>query len=356
VRRTQDKVLLVLFVVVGFVETAVPQNDLPVAPIEAIQLYGLTNVYLLRNPRMEVAVFPAAGRFAVTRFGDGEGVHRLETNLLAKAGSPSADWVNIGGDWLWPVAQSRWAKAFGREWPPPPCVDGSPWEAAAWVCADNRLECTLRRKVGDPLNIDIARTLVLDSKEALLTIRQRIQRTAASDIPVTLWGISQFDRPEDIVMPVDDSGRDGALHRLGFDPLPSNIVFACSASRVLRVSEGTEHKVGSSSARTWIAGRRSRVLLLVRSQQDDPSPRFPDSGCGVELYANRGLGYAELETFGSEKPLQPGESIANVVTLECHLLPAELAACELSEEVRHRVGEIPPPASAGSASSPPATP
>jgi hypothetical protein len=315
-------------------------DELPVEPLQAVERFGHTNALILCNPKLDVVVLPSVGRFAIMRFADSGPVHRFDTNLLAASSARSTEaWQNFGGDWVWPVAQKRWSEFFGSEWPPARALDGAPWDCKAWISADTSSCCTLRRRIGPPLNIDVSRMLKLDPTAARITIRQRIERYAPSDVPVSLWSISQLADAEEIVLPVDAPPEALGLTLLGFAPPPKDMVARCESSRVVRVGLGTEHKLGSSSARTWIAGRRGRVLLLLRGAGEDPQGTFPDEGCAVEVYANKGLGYAELEILTPERLLAPGEHIENTVTIECHSLPTHVTSCSLAEIARRIVGE-----------------
>jgi hypothetical protein len=326
-----------------FVQALPDARDLPVAPLQPVHRFGQTNILVLANARMEVTVFPSAGRFAISRFLDAGPVHRMDTASLSAPAAADAGWKNHGGDWLWPVAQKHWTEFFGADWPPARAIDGEPWEGKAWTTADASSVCALRRTIGPPLNIEITRTLHLDSAAARLTVRQRIESKGPSRIPVTLWCISQMAGVDEVVLPDEGLREPPPFRVLGFAPPPEDLVARCESSRVVRVGAGTEHKFGSASPRIWVGGRNGRTALLLRSARDDAEGRYPDQDCPVEVYANRGLGYAEIEILSPERVLAPGEHIENTVILECLALPGEAVSCRFADATRRFLGEVPAP-------------
>ncbi len=92
--------------------------------------------------------------------------------------------------------------------------------------------------------------------------------------------------PERVVVPVESNG----YRVIAFAPPGSNMTAACERSAVINVSQGTEHKIGSDSPRAWIAAQKGDTVILEYAVADDPTGDYPDSGCRVEMYANKGLG------------------------------------------------------------------
>ena len=109
------------------------------------------------------------------------------------------------------------------------------------------------------------------------------------------------------------------------------------------VREGTEHKIGSRSPRSWIAARKGRQVLLLTARPGDAAAPYPDGGCRLEMYTNKGLGYTEIETLGPERSLRPGEAITNTVILEVHAAAAPVEGTALAAWCRQLVGEVPLP-------------
>ncbi len=330
----------VLVVSLAGVAWANPDSDIPVEPIMPSVFAGWTNALRLKNDKVEVIIVPEIGRIAQVLYEGSNEIFNLDPKLLGyvpgKAGN--AAWFNFGGDWFWPVAQSRWISFAGKDWPPPPVLGDIPWEVSAWKCAEGALCCQLSREYGPPLFLKASRLIKLGVNDARITIRQRIERTGKSSIPAVLWNISQINKAGRIIMGTDNSSafKDGFKTMMFGRPGP-DVLFSCDGTLVYEAGTG-EHKIGSDSRRAWVAAQKGRVLLIEKAEGDQ-NGRFPDGGCTVEMYSNAGLGYSEIETLSVEKNLQPGESMQNTLTLECIPTPAGAGACKISDRVRSALGE-----------------
>ncbi len=330
----------------------VPGADIPVAPIAATAFQGWTNAFVLRNGAMEVVVAPCIGRIAAIRFRGGDNLLRLDPGLYGRVPptNNTERWTNYGGDWFWPVAQSRWTSMTNADpgfaggsaeasWPPPISLADRPWAGTAWKDADGAQCCTLTREYGEPVHIKVTRLIKLDPDAARLSIRQRIERVAESDIPVVLWNVSQVGGARRVILPVDsESIFDRGLRPLLFGAPGDDQLVRCEGAAVYDATSG-EHKLCSDSRRAWIAALKDNTLIVERATNNHPDGKHPDGGCTVEMYSNTGLGYAEIETLSVEKTLQPGESLQNTLTIECAAAPTNASACELAEQVRGMVGE-----------------
>lgn len=309
----------------------------PVAPIPAISFEGWTNVFGLQNPVVEIVIVPSIGRIAKISYKGGDNLLRLDTGLKDNGGT----WLNYGGDWVWPVAQSRWTTMAKSDWPPPPSLAEQPWAGTAWKDADGTLCCQMAREYGDPINIKVSRLIKLDREAARFTIRQRIERTAASELPVVLWNISQIADASRIVIPQGpDSMFEKGVKALMFAMPDDKRLTSCGHTLVYDATEG-EHKLCSDSKRSWIAAQKGGVVIVERTTSEDTQGIRPDGGCNVEMYSNAGLGYSEIETLSVEKKLLPGESLQNLITVDLLEVGSSLPACELAGAICAALGETP---------------
>jgi hypothetical protein len=230
--------------------------------------------------------------------------------------------MNVGGDWLWPVAQSRWADFQGSDWPPSPVLDARAWSGRAWRTANGCQQALLIRDFGEPLHVRVTRTIHLDATGSVVRIHQHMERTAPSDIPVTLWQISQIRNPDWVVIPVDaESAYPGGAQSLIPKAPDETILTSHGDVVVYDARKEGEYKLGSDSARAWIAAVKGNTAILEQAFGDTAEGGYPDGGCTVELYANSGLGYAEIETLSVEQLLAPGEFLENTVQITLHMLP-----------------------------------
>ena len=318
--------------------------DVPVAPIASAPMGAWSNVFTLRNTDLELVIVPAAGRMMRLTCKGGENLFRNDPGLDGKVRSPDTPetWMNYGGDWLWPVAQSRWASFADADWPPPMVMADLPWTGTAWQDADGTQCCLMTREYGEPLHIKVSRLIKLAKDANRITIRQRIERTAASEVPVVLWNISQIAGPDTVVLPADeDSALENGVKALMFDLPATPQLTSCGPAHVYDARAGGEHKLGSDSKRGWIAARKSGCLIVERATGEAVGTH-PDGGCTVEMYSNAGLGYTEIETLSVEKSLQPGESLQNTLTIECFPAPVTTNACDTANAARTLLGEIQP--------------
>lgn len=312
----------------------------PVAPIAAIEYRGWTNAYRLENDRAEAILIPALGRLIHFAPRQGTSLFRLDPALAGRTPPPGERFFNIGGDWLWPVAQARWAgfAEDGRDWPPPALLADRPWDCSAWTDADGAQCVQFTREYDAPLHIRATRLFRLAPGSAALVVHQSIERTGPSGIPVVLWNISQIAQAEHIVLPVEKMSlfRSGLKTLMGRKP-PRKQLAACDGAAVYRVSPGAETKLGSASPRAWIAAARS-TNVVFESAANSASGEFPDGGCTVEVYSNQGLGYSEIETLSPELDLEPGTVLENTLRIELFSTEAPLAACPLADAVRVLAG------------------
>lgn len=316
----------------------------PIAPIPSVSFEGWTNVFGLQNSVVEIVIVPSIGRIAKISYKGGDNLLRLDAGLKDNGES----WLNYGGDWIWPLAQSRWTTmaksdtAFAEaSWPPPSSLAEKPWTGTAWKDADGTLCCQMAREYGEPINIKVSRLIKLDREAARFTIRQRIERTAASELPVVLWNISQIADASRIVIPQGpDSMFEKGVKALMFAMPDDKRLTSCGHTLVYDATEG-EHKLCSDSKRSWIAAQKGGVVIVERTTSEDTQGIRPDGGCNVEMYSNAGLGYSEIEMLSVEKKLLPGESLQNLIAVDLLEADSSLSICELADAVCATLGETP---------------
>ena len=309
----------------------------PVAPIPATEFRGWTNAFRLQNDRAEAVFVPAVGRLVHFARLDGASPLRLEPALAGKTPAAGETFFNLGGDWFWPVSQARWPalSADGRDWPPPAALgDETPWTGTAWTDADGAPCVQFVRRYGAPLNVEATRLFRLEPTSAVLVVRQRLERTEPSAIPVVLWNVSQIAQAEHVVLPTDeDSKFRGGLKALMGRLPPRQQLARCGAAAVYRVAPGAETKLGSDSPRGWIAAARGADVVF-EAVANTAAGDYPDGGCVVEVYSNQGLGYSEIETLSPELPLEPGTVLENVLRIQLATTEPPLAACPLADALR----------------------
>lgn len=329
----------------GSAETREP-DPVPVAPIAAIDFKGWTNAYALNNDQIRVVLVPEIGRIAHLGWTDGNNLLRLDPDLFGQVAADLAsdDWVNFGGDWIWPVAQPHWPLFQSGNWPPSGLLDGRAWTGRAWRTEDGRIHSLITEDFGAPLHVRVHRTVRLHPTEPTMIVHQRLERLAESNVPVTLWQLSQLDGADYIFIPTDaDSAFEDGLKPLLFDPPPPDLLHQCDEVAVYRGGIEGEHKLGSDSERRWIAALQGDTLIIQRTESGGQEGPYPDGGCKIEMFANADLGYVEIESLSVEKVLPPGESLDNTLFISLHRLtdiPSD--PCALAALVQQKLGERAP--------------
>jgi len=322
--------LLAALVVGGCTSTGVRERgDSRISPTA---YRGWSEAYRLENASASAVVVPMTGRLMHVGMRNGANVLRNDPDLLGRAPSETSTWTNYGGEWMWPVAQSRWSEFSAGEWPPPPALRTAPWEAEAWRTSDGRQSCRISRRYGAPLNVLVQREFTLDPKAARLTIKQRMVATHDTALPLTLWSIMQIDRPQQVVLPVRSHSAFTNGFRVMMNELPGDAIASCPDGLICDLSRGGGFKLGLDAREQWMAARRDDVLVLLRADHGF-SGVFPDGNCSLELYASDGNTYAEIETLSPEFALRAGEDRANTLVVDLRPCDPTASACSLAQQV-----------------------
>ncbi len=306
-------------------------------PIAPLPFGGWEESVRIANDAIEIVVVPAIGRLLHLSPLGGENLYFVENGLRGKLPpTEEGDWLNYGGDWLWPVNQGRWAAVGGKKWPPPRMLD-LPWRGEAWKEADGSSVIVLRRDVGDPVFVQLERRFILaPGNSAELRIEQSIRRVYASTIPVVLWHISQVRAADLAVLGREpDSAFDNGHRVIAFETPKDQALQSTPSALLFHTEHATENKLGSDGR--WIAARRGNLALLQWAEGGDSGGVPPDGGCSIVLYSNKALGYTEIETQSVELDLAPGETLRN--TLVYRLVEVGDAK---PEAVAERLSAIPP--------------
>ena len=302
-----------------------PGNNIPVEPIAATPFQNWPEAFSLENGSIRLVAVPSVGR--ILFIGADATNNLLRCNQELSGVVPASDataWSNYGGDWMWPVSQKRWPDFQNGDWPPSLLLDGRPWAGRAWMNADGTKCCLLQQDYAAPLTIKVSRLIKLPPTGSIFTIEQRIERTAKSTIPVTLWHISQTAHPDTLLFPLHTSENQPSGYQVLMGPQPdTNRLSICDSTAIYHAEADGESKLGSGAPGCWIAARRDNLLLLEQATGPHiPQGTLPDNGCCIELYANKTLGYAEIETLSAEVLLAPGKAIENTLHYSLHTLPA----------------------------------
>jgi len=303
-------------------------DDIPAAPITATPSLGYAESYLLENELIKAVIIPETGRIASISF---KGSENLLTQRVAKTADKDSNWINYGGELVYPVHQSRWTESFGSNWPPPKALDGHPWEAQAWKGNDGTQNCKLVLHYPAPLNAKCTRIISLHPNTSSLIIRQRLERTEASKVPLCLWNIAQVQQPDLLLLPTSpaSSFKQGFIKLSGED-IPSSSLHACEGAVLIRFQD-IEGALASDAAGKWAAALHDNILLSIQiSDSNAQTGSCPDTNSPQSISFNSQKAYAELKAVSNEIVLQPGQFIENTITIHCSRVQENKNDCFLT--------------------------
>ncbi len=282
------------------------------------------DAYKLSNGSAEVIVVPAVGRIMSYSLAGGKNVLWEDPTLgKAQAEAKPGEWVNMGGDKVWPWPQKAWAQILGHEWPPPPGVN-LPQKAEIVDGTKLRLTSPLIDEFGSR----IVREISLAKTGSRVTITTKFEQVAAdSKWPYAAWTITQIHIPDYIIARTFDGGghKDlwetpwGYIERDGKDYLVAKPTTEKSA------------KLGIDA--DLLAAVKGNQLFVQWFDPHDPVK----TGDRAQIYFQPGdakamekgvTGYIELELTSPQKKPAKGEAISMTVhwelkTIQGSSTPAE---------------------------------
>lgn len=270
--------------------------------IKKIDYHGWKDAYLLTNKMVELVFVPQIGR--IMRYGYIGGKNMLYENseLHGKVPDPAnlgKDWVNYGGDKLWPAPQSRWG------WPPDPTLDRGAQTAS--ISSDKRLIVT--GQLSKTMSLQFRREITLASSGTGVTIRNILVNTGKKDVSWSIWEITQVDNPEVVRCPINKNGKfPGGYHYLGDVAPPQDLIKLVGEEVHFRRNSEQTGKFGVDSPLGWIKAEIGNTEFTV-SAEYVKNGVYPDGGCPLEVYGNNDpLKYVEMELLAPIKKLAPGTS------------------------------------------------
>jgi len=322
--------LMAVLLLVGCASTQVGLGPNGIAPEKYC---GWDRTFRLENETTTVVVVPETGRMMYLGLRGGVNVLRNDPELLGEAPLKDSTWTNYGGDWLWPVAQSRWPGFNKKDWPPPEVLRDAGWDAAAWREPDGRQSCLLIRYYGAPVNAVVMRQFTLDPGKPFVTVQQRMVATGDATVPLTFWSIAQIDSPQQVFFPVRANSAFGKGYKVMMGNAPPGPITDCDEVVACDLIKGDLSKIGMDAPVPWIAARKYDVVTVVRA--DHPfSGEYPDGGCSLQLFAMGRGKYAEIETLSPEFHLRAGESLGNTLTIELLTCHPGTSPCRLADRLR----------------------
>lgn len=251
---------------------------------------------------------PALGG-RITRFALG-GVE-----LLTDASVDGDNW----GATFWTSPQSAWS------WPPPPAIDTGPYTAT--------LDGATLTLVSAPASVG-GDTFVVEKRLTVgrvATVEYTLRNAGDASASVAGWQIARV--PADGLTFFPAGGY--------VNPTTGELPYAEEAGHVWFAETPTaDAKVLADGSGGWIGHVANGVLLVHRY----PDVRLGDAAPGdaeVEVFANGGGGYREVEVQSAYTTLAPGEALTWTVVWEARAVPADVAVEVGSTALIELVGPAP---------------
>jgi hypothetical protein len=315
--------------------------------VRTIEYHGWKDSVEITNPDCRVVVVPAIGRILYYGFRDGENNlwenPALTGSRLPDPGAGSfpgtMEWMNFGGDKVWPMEQGRWQAVNGSAWPPDPWFDGAPHEFRPLLDG-----CVITGPTSRFNGSRSVREIRLAASGTRLSVRQRIEKIrpvpseASGPMLFTNWNVTQIRRTDRILFPAglpqptrpwfhdyvfegqSASGR--VLKRPG--PGRETGIFTPDPVRSMKIG---------ADADGWVAGLVGSNLMIERFERF-PDAAYPDGGLTIAAYACPE--YAELEVMSPMVPLGPGETLTFNISWDL----ADLSSASETERLEEAIGSL----------------
>lgn len=279
------------------------------AKVEVVTYHGWAGCYRLSNGVADAVFVPQIGR--IMRFGYVTGANYLWENeaLAGKSRDPkstSNEWMNFGGDKLWPAPQERWG------WPPDVEIDSGGYEVKE--LPGGKLQVT--GKPSKKHGIRFVREICLDPDSPTLLIKNTVVNTSSQPQEWSVWEVCQINRP--VWAEIPTSGKKWPGGYFAFKDNAPDGSFIKKRRDGIRITANPKKsaKIGSDSRRGYATanvGGRQFTLSMDKA----PGGTYPDSGCVVEIYTNADPDkYVELELLGPVVKLAPGQSYTVTTRME----------------------------------------
>lgn len=262
-----------------------------------------TDTVTLSNGTVRIGVAPSVGR--IVDFGRVGSANRLWINrqeaIDRAMASDTSQWLNYGGDRIWPTQELVLALANGVSFSSS-AYDGSPWT----LVEQSEQRLVMRSADYPNLGIRIERGIELKD-DGTVVITNRIERYQDNPVPCMVWSITQLPQPEFCLLGLWPTQPFPERPLTCWSPDVKARVIARGKAARLDWAPGQKIKAGAFGS--WVAGVYSDVILL-QVMDDDAKACYPDCAT-VEVY--RCPDYVELETLGGSRHLKAGERMENTV-------------------------------------------
>jgi hypothetical protein len=258
--------------------------------------------YRISNGTVDLVVVPKIGRVMWFGYTGGKNLLWEDTNFSGK--SPKRqEYINYGGDKLWPAPQSLWG------WPPDPNIDGP---AHSVEVIPNGIR--MKSPVGKGISVQFTREITLDPVKAEVKFRNRMENRGTRQT-LAAWQVTQIAEPDFVRMPFESApGLPKGWHGYGEESLDARYHEVQSGGLIIRRGPEKSRKFGGFHP----SGELSAQFGSTRFLSTSPVLRgqtYVDQNSPMQVYTNQNPSpYIELEHTSPVQPMLKGESVFLDVT------------------------------------------
>lgn len=268
---------------------------------------GWADAWQLRNHQIEAWVVPAIGRVIQFRLHNGEDLFWENEQLHGQFPQPQAEeWVNFGGDKVWPAPQADWPNMTGRAWPPPAGFD-----ATAMTVTVQKTGIQLTSGIDPFYGVQIDRQIAIDPNRPVMRITTTYSKRQGEPTTLSIWTVTQLRSPLIMYAPLPAQSQFPLGYISLSDELPADLQIQNQLLSLTR-SPNHSHKIGLESRELLWVGQETMVHIATPKLQ---SGTYPDGGSSAEIYTNPDpAAYVELELLSPLQQLRMGEQMTFVST------------------------------------------
>jgi hypothetical protein len=235
---------------------------------------------------------------------------------------PAVDPANFGST-FWSSPQSDW------NWPPPPEIDSAPYASSL-----DGAVLSLSSATAASLGLAVQKKFSADGETGVVTVAYTLANRGSKTRQVAPWEITRVAAGGLTFFPMGQGGpRKGPQDLLNTTIVNGVAWFAYDAAAIT-----ADKKLFADGREGWIA-HVDGDLLLVKSFADTPPSQAAPGEAEIELYANAGHTYVEVENQGAYVNLAPGATTTWTVRwmlrkLDLAATPAAVGSAKLVGLVR----------------------
>lgn len=238
----------------------------------------------LSNGEVDLVISPKVGRAVFFGKTGDENVLWLNPSPVAKKG----EWMNWGGDKVWPAPQSDW------NWPPDPALDGSTHRAR--FLPDGGIELT--SPTSPKTGLRIVRTFRMHPLGHEVAIVTRLLNRSRRTQRLAAWQIAQTPVGKGVRMP-----------SYGFRAYPGTTVdqrYVSSLGEWIGLESGmeTSGKFGAKGASGTLKWIGDETVFTMRHRLE--AGEYPDNDLAQQVYRSVAPPYFELELTAPLRDVPPG--------------------------------------------------